>query len=376
MPYACKFPLGRPPTKNKQFSTELIKPVDKMLEHLSSEADLKNGYNLADILTKTSFVFGNQKIYQQFVTGTQSFRDKKSEVDNINDIQKQVKEDLNKFSTRFRLTNLKSEHTINIKQLVYRNTTIFISALARKHSISSNSCFDIIDEMANNNQITQNTAEKLKLAIAFGCEMRLRVYVSNACQCDDAFDLTLVGIKNFLNIVGVASTVNFFQFAYCLQCEVAKQLHFTKLHFYSDSQLISITIGLAFGIKNLTSFSINPHKRFWDSSKFDFDACIDQLETGANLNAMTFKSFKNKIFGKVMILCEKDIALTLSQTKLNYLQMKCIAENLKSAKIFNEASEFYKQMLEIYTELPKGNNRNHKVEEIKYQNRILFSFFE
>ena len=60
MPHACKFPLGR--TKNtvaKPFKTELIQPVSKMLEYLSSEADLKYGYHLADILTKTCFVFGN-----------------------------------------------------------------------------------------------------------------------------------------------------------------------------------------------------------------------------------------------------------------------------------------------------------------------------
>ena len=63
MPHACKFPLGRQPTKNKPFTTELIKSVSKMLEYLTSEADFKNGYHLADILTKTCFVFGNVGTY-------------------------------------------------------------------------------------------------------------------------------------------------------------------------------------------------------------------------------------------------------------------------------------------------------------------------
>ena len=49
MPHACKFPLGRQqPTENKPFTTELIKPVSEMLEYLSSDADLKNGYHLAN----------------------------------------------------------------------------------------------------------------------------------------------------------------------------------------------------------------------------------------------------------------------------------------------------------------------------------------
>ena len=34
MPHACKFPLGRQQhTKDKQFTTELIKPVSEMLEY-------------------------------------------------------------------------------------------------------------------------------------------------------------------------------------------------------------------------------------------------------------------------------------------------------------------------------------------------------
>ena len=140
MPHACKFPLGRQQhTINKPFTTELIKPVSKMLTYLSSDADLKNGYHLADILTKTCFVYGNQHIFEQFKHGTQNYLAKKSDADTINDIQKQVKDDLDKFSARFRLANLKSQTTINIKQLVYCSTTLFVSALATKHKISANS---------------------------------------------------------------------------------------------------------------------------------------------------------------------------------------------------------------------------------------------
>ena len=328
MPHACKFPLGRQQhTKNKQFTTELIKPVSEMLEYLTSDADLKNGYHLADILTKTCFVFGNEDIFKQFVDGVQNHHKTKSQTDTINDITQQVKQYLNNFSTRFRLSKLKSQHTINIKQLVYRSTTIFISALARKHNISANSCFDIIDEMANNKQITQNTAEKLKFAIAIACEMRLRVYTKKNCQCDNAIDLKQDGIETFLDIVGVACTINYFQIAHCLQCEVAKQLNFTKLHFYTDPQLINITIGLAFGMTNLPSFSKDSQKQIWDSSKFDFDACIEQLESEMKLNIINDCS---------------------NQTDLNSQQIKSVANYLRSTKVFDEAVEFYKHLLKVY----------------------------
>ena len=343
MPHACKFPLGRQQhTKHKYFTTELIKPVSEMLKYLSSEADLKNGYHLADILTKTSFVFGNEDIFKQFANGTQNYRDTKSQTDTINDITKQVKQDLNNFSTRFRLSYLKSQHTINIKQLVYRSTTIFISALARKHNISANSCFDIIDEMAKNNQITKNAAQKLKFAIAIACEMRLRVYMDKNCQCDNAIDVSQDGIEKFLDIVGVECTINYFQIAYCLQCEVAKQLNFTKLHFYTDSQLINITIGLAFRMNDLTSFSEDSQKQNWESSKFDFDSCIEQLES-------------------------KSSAGSFNQTDLNPQQIKSVANYLKSARIFDEAVEFYKQFLNIYESKSIDHNGDYDVARTNHQ---------
>ena len=198
MPHACKFPLGRQQhTKNKPFTTELIKPVSEMLKYLCSEADLKNGYHLADILTKTCFVYGNQIIFKQFKDGTKNYLDKRSETDTINDIQKQVKDDLDKFSTRFRLTNLKLQTTINIKQFVYRSTTLFVSALATKHKISANSCFDLIEQIKNNTKITQNAAQKLNYAIAIACEMRLRVYMEKKSQCDNVIDLNQEGIGKF-----------------------------------------------------------------------------------------------------------------------------------------------------------------------------------
>ena len=348
MPHACKFPLGRQQhTKNKQFTSELIKPVSEMLEYLSSDADLKNGYHVADILTKTCFVFGNEDIFKQFAEGARNYHVTKSQTDTINDITQQVKQDLNNFSTRFRLSKLKSQHSINIKQLVYRSTTIFISALARKHKISANSCFDIIDEMANNKQITQNTAEKLKFAIAVACEMRLRVYSKKNCQCDNAIDLQQDGIERFLDIVGVACTISYFQIAYCLQCEVAKHLNFTKLHFYTDSQLINITIGLAFGMRNLTSFSKDSQKQIWDSSEFDFDACIEQLESEIKLNIIDDCS---------------------NQTDLNPQQIKTVADYLYSAKIFDEAVEFYKQLLDIYKS--KSINKSGDYEVVWANNRI------
>ena len=368
MPHACKFPLGRQQhTKNKQFVTEPIKAVDEMLEYLSSDADLKNGYHLADILTKTCFAFGNEDIFKQFVDDARIYHNTKSQTDTINDIKNQLKQDLNNFSTRFRLSKLKSQHTINIKQLAYRSTTIFISALARKRNISATSYFGIIDKIANNKQITQNTADKLKLAIAIACEMRLRVYIEKNCQCDNAIDLKQDGIETFLDIAGMTCTINYFQSPYCLQCDVAKQLNFTKLHFYTDPQLINITIGLAFGMKDFTSFSEDLQKQIWDSNKFDFDACIEQLESKMKLSPIKVKTFEQKTFQKVFSFFRNTSASSSSQTDLNHQQIRYVADYLMSADIYDEAAEFYKQLLNIYEYKSIENNRDYDVARPNYQ---------
>ena len=134
------------------------------------------------------------------------------------------------------------------------------------------------------------------------------------------------GIERFLDIVGVACTISYFQIAYCLQCEVAKQLNFTKLHFYTDAQLINITIGLAFGMTNLINFPKNSQKQIWDSSKFDFDTFIEQLESEIKLYIIDDCS---------------------NQTDLNPQQIKTVANYLYSTQLFDEAVEFYKQLLNV-----------------------------
>ena len=328
MPHACKFPLGRTDsTQCKPWTTELIKPVTEMLEYMSSEAELKHGYHLADILTKTCFVFGNEELLKLFRDGAENYRRARTKLETIDVVKEQVKKDMSNFSTRFRLAKLKLYDTINIKQLVYRSTTIFIAALARVNNISSNSCFDVINEMAENKQITQNMAHHLLLAIAIACEMRLRVYIEKKSQCDDAINVKKDGISKFLDIVGLQSTVSYFQIAYCLQCEVAKQLHFTKLHFYSDSQLVNITISFAFNLVSDIELSDQNDKLkvAWNLLQFDFDSCLDQLQK----SNWTY-----------------DVTKARKATDLK--SMECLANYLHKTQVYDEALEFFNQILMVY----------------------------
>ena len=353
MVHACKLPMGRQqPTKNKPWVTELIKPVEKMLKYLISEEDLKNGYHLSDILTKVCFVFGSESVFNQFESGVKLHLKQKTHHESMEEIKVQTKNDLNQFSARFRLTFLKSLDTINIKQLVYRSSTLFISALGRIHKILANSCFEIIEEMAKNNSISQNMRHKLCYAVAIACEMRLKVYRNNKSQHDNAIDLknSQENVMKFLRIVGEASTINYFQIVYCLQCEVAKHFGFTKLHFYSNPLLINIAICIAFGLENFQTILSKDAATILGSKmdKFDFDASIEEIEMA---NTSNFKDLKKETGGFAL-------GDNINVSGLNRKeQVKIIADYLYSKEIFDEAFEFYKY-LQSACEIESGNEKD------------------
>ena len=175
--------------------------------------------------------------------------------------------------------------------------------------------------MEINKKITEHTAFKLNCAIAIACEMRLRVYMKKESQFDEAINLKESdGKKSVLDIVGLASTINYFQIAYCLQCEVAKQLKLTKLHFYSNSETINITICFALQINNLTNVFKTSNDTIWNSAKFDFDANIKTLEKGmSNYEPVAKLQNKNlqtitKIFKLVKLQTPKNRNLVLTQS--------------------------------------------------------------
>jgi len=175
MPHACKFPLGRTQTTvNKNFTVELIKPVSEMVRYLTVEEDLKNGYKLADILTKTCFVSGDINLYQYFLNETYKIQYKPNQrLENFTQILHQLCDDLNKFNVHNILEMFSIEKSLNIKHVLYRTTTIFISTLGRIHNSKENSNFTIIEDFLIQGMIDEDTAHRLAHAVALACHFRL-----------------------------------------------------------------------------------------------------------------------------------------------------------------------------------------------------------
>ena len=75
-------------------------------------------------------MFGDENVYEDFNSGVQQQSNSLLIDDIKEELIPQVKEDLDKFATRLKLSNNENQHQFNVKQIVYRCTTLFISALA------------------------------------------------------------------------------------------------------------------------------------------------------------------------------------------------------------------------------------------------------
>ena len=276
MPHACKFPLGRQQlTKAKPWKTELIKPANEMLKYLNTEESLKNGYHLSTILTKTCHVYGNIKVFKHFEKGVQDMIEAQKDEILEESVKNQITEDLRNFATRQSLAKIDSSKQFNLKQIIYRSSTILISELGRLYKIRANSCFEILRQLAVKKQISENAKNHLMFAVALACELRLRWYMMMKRQNDSIDTITKI-----FELIGKQATLRYFQITYALQCDISKRLKLKKLHLYSDPQLLNISIAHCISDNDLLQ-KLYPAVNLEHASNeryYDFDECLCSME--------------------------------------------------------------------------------------------------
>ena len=347
MPHACKFPLGRQtPTKKKPWKTELIKSVDGMLEYLQSGENLKNGYHLSDILTKVCFVYGDHYVYTEFENGVKSIVKNQIEED-VQQLRHQVAKDLQNFATSLHAKK-KAHDRINVKKDVYRSTTLFISALGKLHKFCDPSCFDILHSLQQSGRMDEFTKQKLEYAVAVACEIRLKWYMEQKKQCD-VIENESNNVKTLSRIVGVHSTISYFQISYALQNEIAVQFNLkNKVQvglFYTDPQLLNVDLCQMFGkthqllplLYNFQSTLNQVYSLCLDYKRvFAFRDCMDLLKKD---NWALFVPPKFEI--KVDISRKKEIADTF----------KFLGRQLFMHNSFNEAISCHQKSYDEWIEI-------------------------
>jgi len=245
MPHACKFPLGRAhTTPDKPFSTELIKPVSEMVKYLNVEEALKNGYHLADILMKTCFVAGSENVYQIFCKKINKIRQQQSEEMHLL-IKAQLKEDLENFNIANSLKTFESSQSLNIKHVIYRSVSLFISALGQLNNCNKTTNFAILEELFQEDILDASTFHALSSALATACLLRLHWYIMKEAQNDYVPEYSTKFFRSdrtnfFLAVVSRQELAKFFSTVLRLQMTLADheilniEKHFNKSNVWPE----------------------------------------------------------------------------------------------------------------------------------------------
>ena len=257
MPYASKNPLGKQPTKNKPFTNELIKPVSEMVEYLTQEQDVKNGYQLSDILTCTCLITGSEDVYSDFEAKREAVL-RSAKVYNAKEVKDMIKKDMQIHSTKLGISSTIENNSYNVKKLAYRSTTIFITGIAKWHNIKPGSCFELVQNMEQRGLIFGNDfCRKLQYAVALACEIRLKTYLEHNCQWDYAElseeDCGEDLLECLINAVGLRSCYDYFEIACCLQYDAIELFQLDRSYLFHSCVTMFIAISALLRLKSLNA---------------------------------------------------------------------------------------------------------------------------
>ncbi|CAK8692696.1 uncharacterized protein LOC143463520 [Clavelina lepadiformis] len=237
-PHANKTPLGREEkTSKKPWKTELIKPVSEMVKYLDGEEDLKNGYHLADVLVRTCYVSGDQMVYDNFQSSIHKKLDEQKHNGLVSfEYLRENEKNLELFDPSNSVPTIYGlKETFDMKRVIYRTATIFVSAAGRRHAIKEQSCFDILSKLVEHDIITQEFAFQMKFAVAIACEIRLRTYIDKQGQDDfvnineelEKDAVVLVDMVGADSILGYFEAVHIFHWHARLDWKVGKNVDFS-----------------------------------------------------------------------------------------------------------------------------------------------------
>jgi len=227
-----------------------------MVKYLDVKEDLKNGYHLADILTKTCFVEGYQDIYKLFCEKVIETQRKQSETIH-NQAMNQLKADLTAFNITKHMKTYKTSKFLNIKRAIYRSITLFVSALGQLNGCFHNNVnFEILEDLHRKCVIDDNTLHDLSFAVAIACHIRLYQYMTNRTQQDivanyskDFFSLT--ASNRFLAVATKEEFVKFFSTVLRLQIVLNDdQINHINKYFCKNDVLPNVAANFFMGLYN------------------------------------------------------------------------------------------------------------------------------
>ena len=183
MPFASKTPFARSSTLSKPWEVELVGTKSHILNYLTEDCVLKEGYHLAEMLSSASYIAGNFSFYQQFAKDAGEVMNVTLESsESLKALFDEYQQNIINFSVHTEIEKYGSK--LNVKKSFYRSFTIFHFYLQRLTGIHDTLSFHTTIEHWQKNGMDGNVAHNLLYALCLANEARLKLYAKKMEQSD------------------------------------------------------------------------------------------------------------------------------------------------------------------------------------------------
>ena len=321
MPWASKTPKGREKTLNKPWVQSLIKTPSDMVSLLSEASIFKEGYHLADVLSTSSLICGDDSLFEDYSNFMREYLGKtvknchSANVDfkstyHINPMswKERILHELVEVSKKYR--NFLDDYirrpgkSYAVKKDIYRFPSLVIQYVGKYFNVQCPSSWDTIGRLVSEKFLPPKGAHSLRMVLGIAVELRLRTYLSKQCQSQHLK-------TNFQDLICLLQ--RFFSIAIPLE-EAAKKLRdesglfeVMKSELYNNNSEIKAQVYLQFGKYDkaeeiLKGMLVNAHDALPNAVKEEEIA--EMLGIALYLQNNTFEA--SKYFKKALEISEQN----------------------------------------------------------------------
>lgn len=243
--FASKTPLGRKPTKQKNWAVEFIKTPKQMAEFQKEDVMLKEGYHVANVLRRVVFVDGEASLVKEYkeemdLIHQGKFEDQTdSTLGTMNVIQRETQKILAKDVDKYtpEIGTINNEGMLwHVKKEIYRLTSLVLDAISSFYNVKIASSWDVIPQMKVRRLLGDLAGHSFSLAHSIGTWLRLKAYMNNKSQAenitvlpqrDDTTNLDVKIIAKIFQVKKKGLILRFLQISSPL-VQIAKELCFKE----------------------------------------------------------------------------------------------------------------------------------------------------
>ncbi|CAB3992245.1 tetratricopeptide repeat 28-like [Paramuricea clavata] len=178
-------------TENKP-ALELIRTPEEMAELQDEEIDVKEGYHLADIMSRAVLLYGNQPLLDEYnvcvakILNTNSSVKEGKSTGTVG-LTRGIRMMMRDVETYEPFNSYLGEHCVvgglfDVKKQFYRLISLLLSNLGLVFDIISSSPWQVISELQTRGIIDESESVNIKVCLSIANEIRLKTYFANNGQ--------------------------------------------------------------------------------------------------------------------------------------------------------------------------------------------------